>query len=208
MRKIIVVFLICSFGYFLVGWYGQSKGWLTIEQYLTYGGIVGGLASIFGLFGFLRPPMSRTDIQNIEMESLKKVVEVSEEIKRLEETQNHQLSKIDELYKQQKEMEFLVRKASLSLFLKEQRKYLSRQVLTYIESSNELKEKLEILAQIDEKLEALEEEIEQDPNVEQLKRIIYQASVSSFTDYSSKNFKSPLARSMFWLVKSLDELLV
>jgi hypothetical protein len=178
-----------------------------MEQYLTYGGIVGGLASIFGLFGFLRPPMSRNDIQNIEIESLKKVVEASEEIKRLEDAQTHQITKIDELDKQRREMEFLVRKASMSLFLQEQRKYLSKQVLSYIDSSDELRDQLESLTEIDEKLETLEEEIEQDPNVEQLKRVISQASVSSFSDYSSKSFKSPFTRSLFLLMKTIDETL-
>lgn len=178
-----------------------------MDQYLTYGGIIGGLASIFGLFGFLRPPMSRNDMQNIEIESLKKVVEASEEIQRLEDAQSHQITKIDELEKQRKEMEFLVRKASMSLFLQEQRKYLSKQVLSYIDSSDELRDQLESLTEIDEKLETLEEEIEQDANVEQLKQVIKQASASSFSDYSSKNFKSPLTKSMFLVMKALDEML-
>lgn len=207
MRKLIALFLICSIGYFIIGWYGQTEKWLTMEQYLTYGGIVGGLASIFGLFGFLRPPMSRNDIQNIEIESLKQVVEASEEIQRLEAAQSHQLTKIDELEKQRKAMEFLVRKASMSLFLQEQRKYLSKQVLTYIETSDELQERLESLTEIDEKLETLEEEIEKDPNVEQLKRVISQASVPSMADYSSRNFSSPLTKSMFLVTRALDDML-
>ncbi len=207
MRKIIILFLFCSIAYFLIGWYGQTKGWLTLEQYLTYGGIVGGLASVFGLFGFLRPPMSRSDIQNIELESLKKVVEASEEIERLEAAQSKQLNQIDALERQKKEMEFLVRKASMSLFLQERRKYLNKQVLSHLNSNEELKERVESLVEIDEKLDTLEQEIEKDPNVEQLKKIISHASISSLSDYSSKSFKNPLTKSMFLLMKSLDEVL-
>ncbi len=206
MRKFIVVFLLCCVAYFGIGWYGQAHEWLTMEDYLTYGGIVGGLASIFGLFGFLKPPMSRQDIQNIEIESLKKVVEVSEEIKRLEEAQNQQLSKIDDLEKQSKEMEFLVRKASLSLFFQEQRKYTLKKIQTHIESYDELRLDLESLTEIDQKLDTLNEEIEKDRNVEQLKRVINEASFNSLGEYSENNFRSSYIKSIFMLLKSLDEM--
>ena len=206
MRKLIILFLVCSIAYFIIGWYGQHEAWLSMDQYLTYGGIVGGFASIIGLFGFLRPPMSRNDIQNIEIESLKKVVEASEEIKRLEKTQNKQLTEIDALEKQRIEMEFLVRKASMSLFLQEQKKYYLKEVRLHIDSSDDLQEKLKSLTEIDQKLHALDEEIEKDPNVEQLKRVIREATFSSISDYSVKDFKSPFTKAVFILLKSIDEL--
>src|SRR5690554_4417593 len=110
MRKFIAIFLLLSFAYFAVGWYAQSEAWITQQQYLTFGGIIGALASLMGLAAFFKPPLSRNDIQNIEIESLRKVVEASEEIKRLEEAQSAQISQLDELQKQRKEMELLVRK--------------------------------------------------------------------------------------------------
>lgn len=207
MRKFIAIFLLLSFAYFAVGWYAQSEAWITQQQYLTFGGIIGALASLMGLAAFFKPPLSRNDIQNIEIESLRKVVEASEEIKRLEEAQSAQISQLDELQKQRKEMELLVRKASMSLFLQEQRKYYVRQIRSYIDASDELSERLNSLADVDQKLEALEEEIEKDPHVEQLKRVIDDSSFTSLSDYSSKSFKSPMTKAMFMLMKTLDEML-
>ena len=73
-------------------------------------------------------------------------------------------------------MELLVQKASLSLFLKEQRTLLFERIKEEIRGNDELLLDLEKLGSIDRKLQALEVEIESDPNVDLLRRVIAEAS--------------------------------
>ncbi len=69
-------------------------------------------------------------------------------------------------------MEILVRKASLSLFLEEQRSLYEKRILDQVEGNRELKDSLAKVTDIDEKMEALGEEIKSDPNVDLLEEVI------------------------------------
>jgi hypothetical protein len=79
---------------------------------------------------------------------------------------------IKSLKEQKKQMELLVRTASLGLFLQEQRRLYAGRIVYAIDRSSSLKNPLEELARIDKKLEALNAEIDRDPNVELLKSIM------------------------------------
>lgn len=69
-------------------------------------------------------------------------------------------------------MEFLVKKASLSLFLQEQIERNQKMVTDKIVSDPELKKLLEEITPLKEKLRQLEQEIKSDPNVDLLEEII------------------------------------
>jgi hypothetical protein len=82
-----------------------------------------------------------------------------------------------------------------------------KQIQSHINSSEDFRERIESLAELDQKLETLEVEIETDQNVELLKRIIERASLSTLSNYFSKSFKSPITKLMFQLMKTIDEIL-
>ena len=69
-------------------------------------------------------------------------------------------------------MRLSVRKASLSLFLQEQRRQLKENVLSLVENQETLKESMLKLISVEEKLVALDEEIETDKNVDLLNTIL------------------------------------
>jgi len=120
MRRIMLLLLPLCILYFLVGAVLMWTKVLDQQTYLSGAGIVGAIASVLGLLSFLRPALSRSDIENIETESLQKLGEVSAEIRKLEEARTRTAHQITDLETQKRQMELLVRKASMSLFLKEQ----------------------------------------------------------------------------------------
>jgi hypothetical protein len=86
-----------------------------------------------------------------------------------------------ELRKQQ--MEVLVRKATLSLFLQEQHNLYKNKVVEAINQNNELSNNLKRLSDTDAKLRALDEEIQKDENVDLLLEIINEAKRQSTEGY-------------------------
>ena len=180
MRRVFAIIIVLCTLYFLGGWIGVHFGWLPKEafsrdDYFAYAGIVGGLASVVGLFALTRPAISRSDVQAIELDSLKSMAKVSEELQTLETARSRAKGELSDLEVRKKEMELLVRKASLALFLKEQYAFHERLVLEEIAKNHRLQENLDAALSSSSKLKALNEEIETNPNVVQLKEIIASA---------------------------------
>lgn len=72
-------------------------------------------------------------------------------------------------------MEFLVRKASLSIFLQDQLKKQTERIGDLVKGSKELQGLVVEYTDTLKKLNALNEEIEEDPNVKVLREIIFMA---------------------------------
>ena len=142
MRKIFSGIILLCIAYFLGGWIGISFGWLSKEEYFAYSGIVGGLASVAGLFALTRPALSKSDVQAIELESLKSMAKTAEELQNLEVARARAKGELGDLEVKKKEMELLVKKASLALFLKEQYEHYEKQVLDEVEKNSKLQEYL------------------------------------------------------------------
>ena len=206
MRRIIVILLPLCILYFLVGAILIWTKLLDQQTYLAGAGIVGGIASMLGLLSFLRPALTRSDIQNIETESLQKLGEVSSKIKKLEEARSQTATQISDLETQKKEMELLVRKASMSLFLKEQYEHHKKIILEHLKEEPNLVSSITELSAIDKKLTALEEEIEKDENVELLGEIIRAAKTSpSPLDAAIEN-APPLTRMLLQVLKAYAQI--
>jgi chromosome segregation ATPase len=90
----------------------------------------------------------------------------------LENRRSKTAEEIDHLSIRKKEMELLVKKASLSLFLNEQHEHLQKKIAVFTENNSELKDALRELRDVQEKLHALGVEIESDPNAELLSEVI------------------------------------
>lgn len=178
MRKTMLILLPLCILYFFVGAILLLLKVIELQTYLAGAGIVGAIASVLGLLSFLRPVLTRSDILNIEAESLKALGEVSSEIKKLEETRSQTATQINDLETQKREMELLVRKASMSLFLKEQYDHQKKLILDHLQKEQKLQTALSELSAVDRKLAALDEEIEKDENVELLRKIINDAKTT------------------------------
>lgn len=176
MRRVFAAIILLCIVYFLGGWIAVHFGWILGETYFSYAGIVGGLASVVGLLSFTRPALSNTDLQQLELGSLKSITETSEKLRELEKKRAATEGELENLDLQKQEMELLVRKASLALFLKERYAHHENLILDRVNDTQDLAESLAEAQDISQKLSALNEEIEADPNVKVLKEIVAAAS--------------------------------
>ena len=204
MRKITIFLLPLCVLYFLIG---LVLVWLKAVEYQNYlngAGIVGAIASVLGLLSFARPPLTQSDIQNIEAESLSKLGDISKEIKDLEKARVATATEINNLEMQKKEMELLVRKASMALFLRDQHEHHEQKILNYLKKEPEIFSSFTELSSVDKKLKALNEEIEKDENVEFLKEVIRASKTSqpiSSLDRAIENASSPFQRLLLQVAK-------
>ncbi len=176
MRRIFAIIILFCIAYFCGGWIAVYFEWLSKESYFSFAGIVGGLASVVSLFSFTKPVLTKTDLQEIEIDSIKSIAKTTEELNDLEEKREQTQEELGNLRLQKKEMELLVKKASLALFLKEQYAHHEEQIVKSIEKNKELNEHLSAIDELKRKREALNEEIESDQNVELLYEIMRSAS--------------------------------
>lgn len=205
MRRIFAIIIVLCIVYFLGGWVGVYADWITKDSYFSYAGVVGGLASVAGLFALTRPALTKTDVEAIEIETLKSMAETAEQLKTLESRRAKTREELDDLAVKKKEMELLVKKASLAIFLREQYAHHERQVLDEIAKNSPLRENLEKTMESAQKLDALNEEIESNPNVKQLKEIIASASRRQPTLDEAIEDLPPFVRSMFLLTRALTQ---
>lgn len=152
LRKLMVILFPVCILYFIFGAILLWNNILLLETYLGGAGIVGGVASVLGMLSFLRPALTRSDIQNIETDSLIKLAEVSSEIKKLEEERSKTATAINDLEKQKKEMDLLVRKASMVLLLKEQYSHHEKKIINFYNSNSDIQNSLIELSSLEKNL--------------------------------------------------------
>lgn len=207
MRRIIAIIILLCVTYFIGGYAAVHFGLITQDQYLTYAGIVGGLASVAGLFTFIKPALTKDDLQSLELDSLKSLAETTEQVKELEEKRLQAKSEIGDLEVRKKEMELLVKKASMSLFLKEQYSQHEQKILSHVKSSESLKESLAQIEDIKIKLDALEEEIDSDPNVDTLREVIKSANRKQDSLDEAIDAMPPFTRTLFIVLREFSRAL-
>lgn len=179
MRKILLTVIILGVLYFILGFIAVQFDWMAASNYNSYATIVGGVATLCGLITFVLPKISSKDIEILEIESLKRVAKIAEELNTKNTELNLKTTEITKLEQQKKELEFLVRKASLSLFLQDQIERNEKRVLEMINANQEILRCIEEIKLNREKLTALEEEIKLSDQVVLLEEIIYRARTES-----------------------------
>lgn len=183
MKKLIVSIVMISILYFVLGFVAVLLGWFPKETYLNLSGIMGGLASVCGLLAFgISRKISKEDFEDIESSYLKKISQTADKLKEKNDELVNKAKQInnteEELRKleiRKGEMEFLVKKASLSLFIQDQLDRNQKRILELVDSNPELKRLLDENEPLKKRLLKLTQEIKTDPNVELLNDIITSA---------------------------------
>ena len=207
MRRIYAIIILLCITYFIGGYIAVYSHIITQDQYLTYAGVVGGFASVAGLFSFIKPALTKDDLQSLELDTLKSFAETAEEFKTLEVQRLQAKSEIGDLETRKKEMELLVKKASMSLFLKEQYSQHQQKILIHIESDNVLKDNLLQISDLKRKLDILEEEIEADPNVETLRDVINSVNRRKDSLDEAIDAMPPMTRTIFIILREFSRAL-
>lgn len=189
--------------YFIGGWFAVRFDIVSRDDYFAYAGIVGGLATVAGLLALTRPAITQSDIKSIELETLKSVADTAEQLQQLQSTRAQTVQEIDGLAVKKKEMELLVKMASLALFLKEQYSYHQRKILEEVAKNEALTRALQDAGATADKIAALDEEIDLDPNVQQLREIIAIASRRQPTFEEVLNVMPSFAKGVFLVTRAL-----
>lgn len=163
--------------FFIGGYFAVRYERLSEKTFITFATIAGGLASVIGLLSLVRPSITKTDIQQLELDSLKRISRTAEELEQFQNQRNATQEEIAQLNLQKEEMAFLVRKASLSLCINDQIDRRQKHILEILISNEELSRSIDEYGKIREKLIALSEEIATDKNVDLLVEIIRPAEL-------------------------------
>jgi hypothetical protein len=207
MRKLFATIILICLLYFVGGYIAVKYGVVTRDDYFAYAGVVGGLASVAGLLALTRPAINQSDVQAIEISALKSMTQAAEELQQLQIERSKTREEIGSLAARKKEMELLVRKASLALFLKEQLAHYERRILEEVSRNDQLKSDLANVRGASRKLAALNEEIDRDPNVEHLQAIISSAASARQTTLQEAISEMPtFVRGVFLALRSISRL--
>lgn len=208
VRKAYAAIILACIVYFIGGWIATRFGIVTRDDYFAYAGIVGGFASVAGLLALTRPAITQSDLKSVELETLKSMAATAEQLDKLQSARAQTVQEIDDLAIKKKEMELLVKKASLALFLKEQYAHHERQVLDVISKNDDLRTALQSASESAEKMRALDVEISLDPNVSQLREIIRTASLREPTFEEMLEDLPTFTRTLFIAVNTVNRSLV
>lgn len=178
MKKIYVIFIVLAIFYFVFGYIGVLLKFFNISVYQDLSAIIGGLASVFSLFTFVKSGLKKRDLELAGIEYLKEIIKKSEELKQKEkeiiEKKDYLTKKekeIKELEIKKSEFEFLVQKSSMVLFLKDQHNRIQEQIDKII-SDKELIKLCDQLDKLELKINALNAEIKLSPNIDFLKTVM------------------------------------
>lgn len=176
MRKYTIIFIILAVLYFIVGYILVLTGILQQSQFNQIATIVGGVASIIGLLSLVLPTLRTSDIKSIEIDTLKSLTKTAEEIQKKEAELSTKQNDITKLELQKQELEFLVRKASLNLFFKEQIERYYENLEKQISENKEISRTIKEIKELEYKISELEIEIQKSPNTDNILKIIEEAS--------------------------------
>lgn len=176
MRRFCTALVLLSMIYFIVGGLLAFLNKLELPFYLNGMAIVGFIMTIVCIYSLTKPSITQSDLEKIEASSLESITKTVVELKSLKTNKDATQGEIIDLEKKRKEMELLVKKASLALFFRDQFNYHEKRILSEIRESETLSHGLSEIKEIKIKLRALDEEIECDPEVEFLRSILLEAS--------------------------------
>ncbi|PGA96360.1 hypothetical protein [Bacillus toyonensis] len=173
MKKFLLVVITGCLIYFIGGFIAVKCGWLDSTSYNSWTAFVGGVATICGLIAFALPKLTPSDIKGVGSKSLQEFAQLADELAS-KESEIH--SKATELLKldKQKKIEFLVRKASLSVFLQDRIARNENRIIDLLHQKHN-EEIVTLLNEVTEstnKLNVLNEEIQSNEHVDLLNEII------------------------------------
>ena len=172
MKKITTIIIVSAVVFFTVGYILVILKIIEQNLYNQIATVIGGTASLLGLLSFVKQKKKTSDLKNLELETLKSLTKTAEEIKQKEEELSNKQSDLTKLELQKKELEFLVKKASLNLFLKERLENHYEVLEKQVSENREITRSINEIKELEYKVRELELEINENPNAENILKII------------------------------------
>ncbi|MEZ4734312.1 MAG: hypothetical protein R3E79_45050 [Caldilineaceae bacterium] len=173
MKKFILPAIGLCIAYFVVGWIAVQVAWLPNTQYHTYAIFVGIFASLLGWLAYVLPESAESAERRVaEAEVLRTMAQTIEGQTRQGQVTADTGERHPAVAVKKDEIEALVRKASLLLFLHDQVARNQARIVPMVESNQELSQLLADTRSLKKDLAKLGEEVAADPNVDFLNDII------------------------------------
>lgn len=205
MKRFGIIYIALAVLYFVVGYALVVFGVMRQEVYNQVATIVGGLASILGLLAFVLPGIRSSDIKTIEVDALKSLAKTAEEIQSKEAELSTKQNDITRLELQKQELEFLVKKASLNLFYKDQMERNYETLDRLISENREIARVMNEIKELEFKIEELHIEIEKSANTENILKIIEEARSHRKTTIEINTPLDPFFRLLAQLFRKVSE---
>ena len=178
MRKVTLIIIVIAIVFIVFGYIISSFGLLNERIYFNISAIIGVLASIFSLLTFVVSGIKKRDFETAGIEYLKDIIAKSEELK-IKEAEllakkndlTQKENEIKQLDFKKSEIEYLIQKSSMVLFLKDQHGRIQEQIDKII-NDKELIKLFDQLDKLELKISALDAEISINPNVKFLRSVI------------------------------------
>ena len=179
-------------------------------DFITWFGILGGIISVVGLLSFFQRSTTREDLKELQLDTLREIADSSRKLESVEQARLAAENDITTLEVKKQQMEVMIKKAGLSIFLREQHQLYSGKILEELNSSTELSSNLIKLADINRQLDALDEEISNDENVDLILDIIHASKLRNEEADAgiSFDFGSPFLNTLAKVVQSAAEVAV
>jgi hypothetical protein len=178
-KVFLLIVIISAILYFLVGGAFVIWGNFQLNSYFNLGGIFGALASIAGLFSLISSRIKRSDIEEIGLDYFKDVIKASENLKQKEadlKAREQQVGlkekEIQELEVKKAELELLVQKASMTIYLKDRLSRLDKEIIDLINQDKNLMQRIRDRETTKDQILKLKEEIDANEETEKVEEII------------------------------------
>ncbi|MGB4849452.1 MAG: hypothetical protein WBP41_16120 [Saprospiraceae bacterium] len=169
--------------YFIFGYILVLTKFYTLNEYLTIATILGGISSVAGLLSIFSKRINKDDLEKIGIEYFKEVVSAADSLKEKElilvdkETQlSTKEREIKELEVKKAELDYIVRKASMTIFLHDQLAQIENTIIELVNENKELTGNINKRGNIINKLKDLHEEIKLGENSNKVNEIILMIS--------------------------------
>ena len=186
----------------LIGWIFVIFNWIPKDFYIITISVIGTAASVSALLDMLRNKELGTEIENLNPVIISKIAQNQETLYNLKlklddttrELSNKEKSLL-ELEIKRNEMEMLIRKASMIIFLKDQLEHIDKKLKEILDSNQDIRTLLINRQNIVNKLYELKETVANDENFKIIEEI---TSKSNFTDsvYDPDIFSSKIILAM------------
>lgn len=141
-------------------------------MYAVFAGIIGGVASTIGLLAFISPRITGNDLRSIESELIQKLADAAKSVEDYESKTSENKEKLQELQRDQLQIELLVRQASVKIFLEEKINRLSAEIEKLVHNSPTLLDTLSDYEYTISQTRQLDLEIQNNPKADLIKDII------------------------------------
>ncbi len=172
MRKFaLICFVVAVLCYGLGALFAYYDWLIDWNDYLKIIAVVGGLASVLGILGLVFSPF-----KDLNSKMLKELANNTEEYEKREKMLQDATNKIANLKLQAKDLDALVKKASLSLHYKAELKWKYDKLVELVRENEDISKLIDEIKKIESDAKTLDCEIDMDKNVKGIIEIIQKAN--------------------------------